>query len=142
MTGDMRGFYGLGGNFIPLEPEQRREITRERKRVDKDEKKHRDAHAEELAKSGLRLFLIHSSTPRLRGLAGCLPRDRSSYRGSASSSRTTEVFCTSQKSVNARLLALPMRRASLPRSARRWSAFSPPMMRKRICGMTSRATND
>jgi hypothetical protein len=52
MTGDMRGFYGLGGNFIPLEPEQRREITRERKRVDKDEKKYRDAHAEELAKSG------------------------------------------------------------------------------------------
>ena len=52
MTGDMRGFYGLGPNFIPLEPEQRREITRERKRVDKEERRYREAHAEGLAQSG------------------------------------------------------------------------------------------
>lgn len=52
MTGDLRGFYGLGPNFISLEPEKRREISRERERVDKEEKKYRDNLAEGLAQSG------------------------------------------------------------------------------------------
>jgi hypothetical protein len=49
---DMAGFYGLGESSIPLEPEQRREITRERERVDKEERKYRDGLAEGLAQSG------------------------------------------------------------------------------------------
>lgn len=52
MTDNLSGFYGLGENFIELPPEKRREITRERKRLDKEERKYREAHAEELAKSG------------------------------------------------------------------------------------------